>query len=296
MTTRALHTDPQPTPEDSGVEFGLSAEGFPVARVGDTVLAMLPHRDGGGVLASAWYVARPLDELKRSDFYVYESTLADEAAFRQRVFETVEHKRELRGLSRQTMRVHCSTPWGPSQGATIYAEGIACHTTAGHGGFKLSGDRNRQVNPMLRTSGGWYEEDSEWAIVALTFPHLFTSYERRCADRSIRDWWPEAWERINGRQLAPGESFRKDQRAFEQEHADHWVVVSAIKSSYQPDMTEVVARLGHQRDGHGEERRYLVHSGEYQPGRFGFVIDEARHCRYDGPSDFIGWRTRGTAA
>ncbi|MGX1325473.1 hypothetical protein ACVMFA_007347 [Bradyrhizobium liaoningense] len=25
-----------------------------------------------------------------------------------------------------------------------------------------------------------YKEDEGWAIVAITFPHLFTSYERRC--------------------------------------------------------------------------------------------------------------------
>lgn len=157
MNTLAIPSQNQVTPENSGVEFGRSADGFPVSRVEDTVLAMLPYKDGGGYLASAWRVTRPLAELTRSDFYIYESAVADEEAFRQRVFETAEHKRDLRGLSRQTMRVHCSTPWGPSQGATVYAEGIASHHTAGHGGFKLCGERNRQVHPMLRTDGGWYE-------------------------------------------------------------------------------------------------------------------------------------------
>ncbi len=39
-------------------------------------------------------------------------------------------------------------------------------------------------------------------------------------------------------------------------------------------------------------RRYLVPSQEYgtSGGRSGFVIDEARHRLYDGPSSFVGWK------
>ena len=37
------------------------------------------------------------------------------------------------------------------------------------------------------------------------------------------------------------------------------------------------------------ERRFLVPSGEYEAGRFGFVIDPDRHQVYGGPSDFVGW-------
>src|SRR6202011_4982136 len=38
---------------------------------------------------------------------------------------------------------------------------------------------------------------------------------------------------------------------------------------------------------------YLVPSDEYHVGRFGFVIDEARHRLYAGPSSLIGWNRRG---
>jgi hypothetical protein len=38
--------------EDTGVEFGSSSEGFPVARLGDLLLAMLPRSTGGVFLAS----------------------------------------------------------------------------------------------------------------------------------------------------------------------------------------------------------------------------------------------------
>ena len=68
-----------------------------------------------------------------------------------------------------------------------------------------------------------------------------------------------------------------------------WVVISAIRSDHHPGMTECVATLGGDRRA-AEQRRYLVPSDEYDAGRFGFVINEARHRLYDGPSDFVGWR------
>lgn len=288
----ALATQPQEhsNPDDSGVEFGQSADGFPVARVEDIVMAMLPSREDGGLLASAWRVARPLAELKRSDFYIYESSLCDEAAFRNRVFETAEHKRDLRKLAREDVRAHCSTPWGPSQGATIYAEGIARHHTAGHGGFKLSAERNGNVHPLLRAEAGWYEEDAAWAIVAITYPHFFTGYERRCAERTIKDSWPDAWETMTGNILQSGESHEKDRRAFEQTHAGDLLVISAITSDCEKGFVEVIATIGARRGQHVEERRFLVPGEEYKVGRFGFVIDGSRHPAYEGPSSFIGWQ------
>ena len=70
--------------------------------------------------------------------------------------------------------------------------------------------------------------------------------------------------------------------------------MSAILSNQRPGMTEVVAKIGGGHIRGGEERRFLVASDEYAGrGRFGFVIDLARHAEYDGPSSFIGWRNRG---
>lgn len=141
-----------------------------------------------------------------------------------------------------------------------------------------------------------YKEDCEWAIVALTFPDLFTAYERKCADETIRHSWPDTWERIHARILAAGESNSKDRHAFEQAHADDWVVNSAIFSGQHVGMTEVVATKGGLR-GAGAERRFLVPSEDYSTrGPFGFVIDETRHQSYDGPSSFIGWRERRSVA
>lgn len=274
------------------VAFGRSADGFAVASVADTAFAMLPSRDGRHYLASAWRIGRPMEQWTRADFYGHSGELADEAAFRAKVMENAEHQREKRALGRREIRATASTPWGPSQGATLYAEDVVFHSTAGHGGIHLSATRNRVVHPMLRAEGGWYEEDEAWAIVAITFPHLFTAFERRCAERTIKDSWPEAWEKIFGTILAPGESREKDRRAFEQQHAGDWIVTSAITSSREKGFVEVVAARGGQRGPGAEERRFLVPSEEYNSGPFGFVVDEARHHGYDDPSSFLPRRGR----
>ena len=132
-----------------------------------------------------------------------------------------------------------------------------------------------------------------WAIVAFTFPQLFTARERRHSERTIKDSWPDAWEAISGAILAPGASRTKDQRAFEAAHASDWIVVTAITSEQQQGFVECIATPGGKRGVGTEERRFLVPSLEYDIGRFGFVIDPARHAVYAGPSSFVGWQGRG---
>ena len=288
--TRSLQPLPSvpQLPDLSGVEFGTSAEGFPVARLDDTAYAMLPGRDGTHHLAAAWFVRRPLHELVQGDFNGYHGALADEAAFRAKMAEKAEHVREKNALGRREIQSRAYTPWGPSQGATVFAEGVDCHSTAGHGGFHLSVDRNAKVDSGLRNANGWYEEDAEWAIVAITFPDLFTSFERRCADQTIKDSWPDEFEAITGTVLEPGQSREKDRRAFHTRHAEDWIAISAIRSDHRDGFVEVVATRGGKRDPAADERRFLVPSEEYTAGPFGFVIDPDRHHAYDGPSSFIG--------
>lgn len=211
------------------------------------------------------------------------------------VLEQAEHQREIQALGRRNTAPHVHTPWGSAQHSTTYAEGIEFHSTASHGGFRLSADRNRIVHPLLRADDGFYEEDCAWAAVALTFPELFTSFEQRCASETLKDWEPDAWEAIFATVLAHGESHVKDRRAFKLEHASDWIVISALRSDHHPGMTEVIATRAGRRDHGGEERRFLVPSPEYEAGRFGYVIDEARHAAYDGPSSFASWKGRTAA-
>lgn len=291
MTKPLTSCNPDPiTPDNSGAEFGTSAENFPVARVGDAIYAMVPGRGETYFLATAWRINRPLEEFRRDDFFGHGGTLPDEAAFRAKVLKQAEHAKELRALNRRELHSREATPWGASQGATAYAEGVVFHSTASHGGFHLSEERNTLVDHRLRRHNGWYEEDAEWAIVALTFPNLFTSLERRSADQTVKDTWPDAWEAIKGTILEPGQSFEKDRRAFHNRHAEDWIVVSAIRSDHHPGYVETIATRAGTRGPSVEERRFLVPIADYDPRRFGFVIDPMQHGVYDGPSSFVGWR------
>ncbi len=294
MTAALQSNMAAPTPDLSGVEFATSADGMPVARIDDLVLAMVTSPSGFAFLASAVFVRGPLAGLTRADFIGHDGRVADEAEFRARVADTAGHKRDLAKLNRVRTRMSASTPWGGSQMVVIYADGIVAHSTAGHGGFHLSADRNAKIHPLLRKGTPWYEEDCEWAIVALSFPDLFTGYERAAAEKTIRNTWPDEWEAIHGAKLTEGESWAKDRRTFDQRHVADFVVTSAILSDQHPGMTEVVAVVGGTRKSEADERRFLVPSDEYAGrGRFGFVIDPDRHAEYHGPSSFIGWRGRG---
>lgn len=273
-------------------EFGQSADGLTVTRFGDAAFAMIPKREGGYFLGSGWRLSKPFAEWKRADFYGHGGDIADEVAFRAFVQEQAEHQAEKAMFGRQEFRAHANTPWGASQGAVRYGEGVVFHSTSGHGGFHLSAERNAKVHPLLRDAGGWYEEDAAWAAVATAWPDLFTALERRQAEETLRHSWPDAWESIHGRALRPGESRARDAEAFARLHAENWVVISAIYSDHHPGFTEVVATRGGRRDQQAEERRFLLPSAEYKAGAFGFVIDAARHAVYDGPSSFIGWRGR----
>ncbi len=285
---------PLQAPEMSGASFGHSGDGLLVALVGDNAYAIMPGRDGKHYLASGWRIVRPMTEWTRSDFYGHGGDLANEAAFRSKVLEQAQHLEERSRLGRRDIPGGAHTPWGRSQGGTVYAEGVISHSTAGHGGFELSVERDRRIHPMLRAAGGWYEEDKCWAIVAFTFPHLFTALERRYAERTIKDSWPDAWEAISGTVIARGDSRTKDQRAFEAAHASDWIVVSAIASEQQRGFVECIATPGGKRGLGAEERRFLVAADEYDIGRFGFVIDPDRHAAYAGPSSFVGWHGRGS--
>jgi len=277
-------------PNPADVVFGRSAEGFPVARVGENAFAILTGRNGAHYLATGWNISRPLVQWTKDDFYGHAGELEDEAAFRAHVLENAEHQHEKIALGRREIRSRAQTPWGVSQGATVYADGVVSHTTAGHGGFHLSAARNALVHPMLRIASAWYEEDCEWAIVAFSFPERFTRFERRCAEGTIKDYWPDAWETIKGESLVPGESTEKDRRAFALAHADDWIVISAIASEHRPGFVEAIATRGDRGESGVEERRFLIPSVEYRIGRFGFVVDEARHEIRDGLSSFLSRR------
>lgn len=178
------------------------------------------------------------------------------------------------------------TPWGNAQTAHVHAEGIVFYSTASHGGFKLDPERNALAHPAWRNRCGSYEEDCEAAKVIVTFPALFSEEAVEAAHPTLKNWFPDAYERVYGVTLVPGESIKKDEQRFRQEHAQDWVVISAIASKHRPGFVECIATKGGVREKQGE-RRFLVPAEDYHArSRFGFVIDEACQMPCDGPSNF----------
>ncbi|QIG78570.1 DUF7007 domain-containing protein [Stakelama tenebrarum] len=262
--------------------YGRTADGDLAAMVGDNAYLALPVADGLR-LWSGWRIDRPIAEWRRADFSGFGDAIADEAAFRVLVEEQVAHRREIIALDRQHRASDRWSPWGASQAGSVYAEGVVFHVTASHGGFKLDDARNAAMPATLRIESGWYEEDCDWAMVAFGFPELFTAYERRVAEKTLRDTYPERWEAVHGRPLAPGESFSNDRRLFEEAHAHDWIVISASLSASTPGFVKCVAALGGKRDRR-PYRGFLVPKAEYHAGPHGFVIDEARHQSWALPT------------
>lgn len=70
------------------------------------------------------------------------------------------------------------SPWGPIESTETIADGITFISTASHGGIRLSQWRHKIVLraiPAWETFAGgrWYEEDCDWAVLALIFPEKF---------------------------------------------------------------------------------------------------------------------------
>lgn len=166
------------------------------------------------------------------------------------------------------------TPWGPSQGTTRYGRGITFHSTAGHGGFRVVPTLNATMPKALRLASGWYEEDIDYVRVILAFPDRFPEAERLSADKTLRDWVPEAWEALHGRPLSPEESLVRREQAFAAAHREDFVARAAWGDWHERVPAGHVAVLA-LKAATGEERTFLVPKDEYTGARF--VADLARH-------------------
>lgn len=180
------------------------------------------------------------------------------------------------------------TPWGTASYVDHLAPGIVSVGTAGHGGLKLSRERNMAIPAPLRRASGWYEEDCE-ANIPLHFHAQDTSQDgdpdrlKEMTSHSIKNWFPEKWEAYTGVQLQPGESTTKDRTSWETAHADDWVVSGASRVDGDDSLVNVTARR------RGESADFIVTAAEYgtrheknelgSDGRF--IVDPSRHQKLD---------------
>jgi uncharacterized protein DUF7007 len=97
-----------------------------------------------------------------------------------------------------------TTPWGISDYSEQIAPGIMRYGTPRHGGIHLSAKRQAEMPTTLLGSDnayfarllqvGWYEEDCEWARVALAFPQFFTLDDVDLASELLRRYNPEVYQ------------------------------------------------------------------------------------------------------
>lgn len=83
------------------------------------------------------------------------------------------------------------SPWGKPQHQQLIAEGIVTLSTAGHGGYHLSDERMAQFQQLFPefdtwAGGPWFEEDEDWAAVAVAFPEHFAPRSLYYAVRTVR--------------------------------------------------------------------------------------------------------------
>jgi hypothetical protein len=186
-----------------------------------------------------------------------------------------------------------SSPWGAIQTKRELAPGIWTVSTAGHGGVKLSRQRNAAVPAYMRAEGGWYEEDCQWSIAAIVHKEAFqrvvtienrpdkTEYEY--ALDSFRGWYPDQYEQFFGVELKPGESRTRDEGRWKAENVANFVTSAAWGdwAKWVPHgKVGVVAR----RQSDGAEKWFLVDGPLYEKRTgFGFVIDFNRDIEITKP-------------
>ena len=167
------------------------------------------------------------------------------------------------------------SPWGRIEHKAQLAKGIMNVSTASHGGIHLSDGRLAAMPDYMQREGGWYEEDCEWSMPAVVFPEAFPKHQE-LAKESLRNWFPEIYERFFGVTVGPEESYMRAKEVFEQQVKDKYVVVSAWGDWHEavPDgKVGVLAKLGCNRDL--PEGKYALVDGEAYAARtrHGYVLD-----------------------
>jgi hypothetical protein len=106
-----------------------------------------------------------------------------------------------------------STPWGHPDTVTEIAPGIVFYSTSSHGGYWLSDTRVAAMPKPLHdyqpfAGSNWYEEDCDWAIVALTFPQFFGTDAIPAALVTIKHYKPELYEKVVAAGIGQGSDLK----------------------------------------------------------------------------------------
>lgn len=96
----------------------------------------------------------------------------------------------------RTPNLH-DTPWGRADHVEQLAEGIWHVATPSHGGLFVDEPYRSQMPLSWREATfngqgkrGWFEEDCDWALVALAFSNVFTAEQQGAARKTVEAWHP----------------------------------------------------------------------------------------------------------
>jgi len=107
-----------------------------------------------------------------------------------------------------------TTLWDTPDMATQRLPGVWSVTTASHGGFILSDERQAAMPDALRLDDIYYEEDVDWSLVVVAFEAEFAALkdplfdvERNLAHQTARHWRPIPYGNFTGQTITPSDSY-----------------------------------------------------------------------------------------
>jgi hypothetical protein len=173
-----------------------------------------------------------------------------------------------------TTNIPKRSPWGKVQDAWVKGEGIVSVSCAGHGGVKVSAKQNKRIPESVRKADGWYEEDVEWAIVALCFPEAYPDPEhQKQAKCTVADYYPEALEQLTGEKPTLANSRKLREEEFKKTTNDKFVVKTAW--GLLPGIPAGKVKTLAVRKSDNLSQYYLVDTEDYyRQSVFGYVITE----------------------
>jgi hypothetical protein len=169
-----------------------------------------------------------------------------------------------------------SSPWGQIQYVRKYVPGISFISTARHGGFRISSKKNQEILEPFRKitnhSYVYYEEDSEAALVILSFQNLFEPQDIQDAHKTAKNDYPHQYAKAFSTTVNLNESSTLRKEQFDQQNSDNFVVVAAWGESTSNCPKNMIIGLARRNK---EEKYFLISQEKYKlRSQFGYVITD----------------------
>lgn len=100
------------------------------------------------------------------------------------------------------LRTGDRTMWGLAETVDRIAPGLDIIVAGEEGGYRLSEERNNDIDPHWRRSSGCYGKEDDWAVVVITHRDAFADQHVRHAHETGRRQFPEQYMRVVGKNPA----------------------------------------------------------------------------------------------